>query len=95
MNLARNLESHDAAEQNYARGYVAGSYDSWIVTTAKTEKGKKLTSCVFTQQSLAVSNVATIFEAYLLKHPNLAHTPAGGVLKAALMRLAGSTSRED
>jgi hypothetical protein len=87
--LGRKSDSSDSAEQAYARGYVAGSYDAWIVVTAKSEQGKKLTSCIFTQKSLAVSNVATIFEAYLLKHPNSAHTPAGDVLIAAFDETCG------
>lgn len=77
------------AEQNYARGYVAGAYDAWIVTAAKTEQGKKITSCVFTQKPLAKSNVATIFEAHLIKHSDSAHLPAADVLIATFNETCG------
>jgi hypothetical protein len=87
--LASKLDSSNPAEVNYARGYVAGSYDAWVDTTNTTDQRKKITSCVFTQKSLASSNIATIFEAYLIKHPNSAHTPAWGVLKAAFDETCG------
>jgi hypothetical protein len=86
--LARKLDSHDSAEVNYARGYVAGAYDAWIDTSGD-EQGKKITSCLFTQKSLKASNIATIFEAYLLKHPNSAHNQAFIVLKAAFDETCG------
>jgi len=86
--LARKLDSRNPDEVNYARGYVAGGYDAWIDTSGE-EQGKKITACVFTQKSLKSSNIATIFEAYLLRHPNSAHTQAFAVLKAAFDEACG------
>jgi hypothetical protein len=87
--LARKLDSRNPDEVNYARGYVAGAYDAWIVTTSRTEQGHKITSCVPIQKPLASSNIATIFEAYLIKHPGLAHTLAWPVLEAAFDETCG------
>jgi len=87
--LAQNLHSDKPSEQNYARGYVAGAYDGWASITAKSKHGPKITNCVFTQKELASSEIATVFQAYLIKHPDLAHTPASDVLSAAFDETCG------
>jgi hypothetical protein len=82
--LGRELTSSEDAEENYARGYVAGAYDGWIATTASSAQGEKISSCVFTQKPISSSEIATIFQAYSIKHPETAPTPAWLVMKAAL-----------
>jgi hypothetical protein len=84
--LARKLDSSNPEEVNYARGYVAGSYDAWIDTTNTIDQRKKITSCVFTQKSLASSNIATIFWGVFNQASQLGSHTSTGRVESSLRR---------